>query len=591
MKKSPRQMGKLIISLCLSAILFAMPIGAFMANPQNAAPVFASNISADATGESLSSEQEREESGGAEESTVTGSEEESETETEESQEPSCTCISLCAEKREELDCEICMEDYKSCKPLCTCNSKCTELSIDKKCEICVEDYTKCGYLTPNVLITMEPESGWAYRKAKVLITVSDVLETGNLRIKEVDARIGQNGSWVDVTEDMYLNISENCTVYVKVTDKNGHTYEKNRAIQCFDTTKPTLNAAVSDGLLSIQAFDNDSGIKAIYVNGYEFKELTNGVLNIRLQQFDAGYQYFTIQGMDHAGNMSEVYKTPNPYYRDPENTDDNSKDPAKDLPVSAEPSKPSSATGNVTEHVMTDNSGNVVKGNNTSSQNAEKKDSNQKDTGNSGTATTVDTDKGKEFYTIQTQSEKVFYLVIDRDGDNETVYFLTEVDENDLLNTTSDNSEVLPKNSAAIDTAIPTDGSEYLSGSNEGRGEDKNPQGEITGDEENPDTPAEEETAEQEKQVKEKSGRNAYLVMALIGAAVIGGYYFLVLRKKKDDFIDEEDDDNEDIFSDDDIASDREDDFFADDYDDDEENRDDPDTENDEKENEDADDE
>ena len=41
--------------------------------------------------------------------------------------------------------------------------------------------------------------------------------------------------------------------------------------------KPTLNAAVSDGLLSIQAHDTDSGIKAIYVNGYEFTDHTNGL--------------------------------------------------------------------------------------------------------------------------------------------------------------------------------------------------------------------------------------------------------------------------------------------------------------------------
>lgn len=38
-------------------------------------------------------------------------------------------------------------------------------------------------------------------------------------------------------------------------------------------------------------------------------------------------------------------------------------------------------------------------------------------------------EKGKEFYTIQTASEKVFYLVIDRDGEDEKVYFLTEVSE------------------------------------------------------------------------------------------------------------------------------------------------------------------
>ena len=49
-------------------------------------------------------------------------------------------------------------------------------------------------------------------------------------------------------------------------------------------------------------------------------------------------------------------------------------------------------------------------------------------------------EQGKEFYTIQTASDKVFYLIIDRDGEEEMVYFLTEITENDLLNTTSDNS-------------------------------------------------------------------------------------------------------------------------------------------------------
>lgn len=112
-----------------------------------------------------------------------------------------------------------------------------------------------------------------------------------------------------MTEDKKLEISENCTVYVQVTDQKGNTYERNRAMKCFDTTKPTLNAAVSDGLLSIQVHDTDSGAKAVYVNGYEFTDLTNGTLNIRLQQFDAGYEYFTISAMDNAGNMSEVYKT------------------------------------------------------------------------------------------------------------------------------------------------------------------------------------------------------------------------------------------------------------------------------------------
>ncbi len=159
----------------------------------------------------------------------------------------------------------------------------------------------------------------------MIVKVEDTIVSGNFTVQTVKAKVGQNGSWTDITEDMYIEISENSTIYVQVTDQKGKTYEKNRYIKCFDFTKPTLNAAVSDGLLSIQAHDTDSGIKAIYVNGYEFTDHTNGALNIRLQQFDAGYQYFTISAMDNAGNTSEIYKTANPYYTDPENKDSNEK--------------------------------------------------------------------------------------------------------------------------------------------------------------------------------------------------------------------------------------------------------------------------
>jgi len=54
----------------------------------------------------------------------------------------------------------------------------------------------------------------------------------------------------------------------------------------------------------------------------------------------------------------------------------------------------------------------------------------------SGTGTVIDhaTDKdGKEFYTIMTPEENVFYLVIDRQRSTENVYFLNAVTEADLM--------------------------------------------------------------------------------------------------------------------------------------------------------------
>lgn len=389
-------------------------------------------------------------------------------------------------------------------------------------------------------ITINTPTGWHNDTTKVPVLVEDVAKSGNFTVKSVQAKVAQNGSWTDITEDMYVEISENCTVYVLVTDQKGNTYEKNRYIKCFDFTKPTLNAAVSDGLLSVQAHDMDSGIKAVYVNGYEFTELTNGVLNIRLQQFDAGYQYFTISAMDNAGNMSEVYKTKNPYYKDP--ADESDENPAEQLPVNAEATKPGSATGTVTEHTKTDSNGNTSSQTNPAEQKkqamaeadaSEKAENENKESKQS--------EQGKEFYTIQTASDKVFYLIIDRDGEEEMVYFLTEITENDLLNTTSDNSETLPKNSAALESAIPTSES-ALPNNNAEQG---NKQEEDTeGTEEDTESTGEPE----ETEVKEQANPMiSYILMGGLAVAVIGGaYYFKVVRKKKEDFIEDEDEDEED---------------------------------------------
>lgn len=64
-----------------------------------------------------------------------------------------------------------------------------------------------------------------------------------------------------------------------------------------------------------------------------------------------------------------------------------------------------------------------------------------------GTGTVVDnaTDKdGKEFFTITTPSENVFYLVIDRQRGQENVYFLNAVTENDLLALAEPSPETAP---------------------------------------------------------------------------------------------------------------------------------------------------
>ena len=453
------------------------------------------------------------------------------------------------------------------EPVCTCEKKCSVYDYDGDCEVCAADYKNCEYKTPNVVIGINSPAGWYNEKATVTFSVSDAAHTGNFEVARIQAKVGQNGSWTDVTEDKKLEISENCTVYVQVTDQKGNTYERSRAIRCFDTTKPTLNAAVSDGLLSIQVHDTDSGAKAVYVNGYEFTEFTNGTVNIRLQQFDAGYEYFTISAMDNAGNMSEVYKTKNPYYKDP--ADESDENPAAQLPVNAEATKPGNATGTVTEHTRTDSDGNTVSGNSLAEQKKQAMaEADAAEAAESGTQKKEQSGQGKEFYTIQTASDKVFYLIIDRDGEEEMVYFLTEITENDLLNTTSGNSETLPKNSAALESAIPT-GESALPNNNSEVQEKEQQAEENAADTE----PAEDTESTGEKEPEKKSAEQnpalSYILMGILAAAFIGGaYYFKVVRKKKEDFIEDEDEDEEEDEEyeneDEEPEDDSGDDFFAD---------------------------
>ena len=539
MKKKTKLRYRAVLSLFLSAVLFCMPVMAFSMNGSNTVSVRAEEAGTEEetegmTGESGTDQEtpEQEPESGSEESgggTVSGN------------------------------------DVP--EPVCTCEKKCSVYDYDGDCEVCAADYKNCEYKTPNVVIGINSPAGWYNEKATVTFSVSDAAHTGNFEVARIQAKVGQNGSWTDVTEDKKLEISENCTVYVQVTDQKGNTYERSRAIRCFDTTKPTLNAAVSDGLLSIQVHDTDSGAKAVYVNGYEFTEFTNGTVNIRLQQFDAGYEYFTISAMDNAGNMSEVYKTKNPYYKDP--ADESDENPAAQLPVNAEATKPGNATGTVTEHTRTDSDGNTVSGNSLAEQKKQAMaEADAAEAAESGTQKKEQSGQGKEFYTIQTASDKVFYLIIDRDGEEEMVYFLTEITENDLLNTTSGNSETLPKNSAALESAIPT-GESALPNNNSEVQEKEQQAEENAADTE----PAEDTESTGEKEPEKKSAEQnpalSYILMGILAAAFIGGaYYFKVVRKKKEDFIEDEDEDeeedeeyeNEDEGPEDDSG----DDFFAD---------------------------
>jgi len=422
----------------------------------------------------------------------------------------------------------------------------------------------------DVKISINVPEGWYSDKAKVTFEVEDLSAAADFKIKSVKAKIGQNGSYQDVTDDMSLEVTENCSVYVMVTDHTGKVYERSRRISSFDTTKPTLNAAVNNGVLTVKAVDSESGVKTIYVNGYEFNEFDDGVLTVRLKKFDEGYEYFTVQVKDNAGNMSEVYKSKNPYYKDKSSksgsSGNNNSSGSSSLPISVTPTRPASATATVTSYTTSDTpAATTIKADTTVSTSetgpaAQKKAEFAKADAEEKALTEAEEDEErtepeKEFYTIAAASGKVFYLIIDRATEEEKVYFLTEITENDLLNVTSDNKEELPMNSAAIDSGIPVEEDSEEEGTSQEYSE-------MTVTEEPEEVP-EEEPEEPVKDEPVKTPAAFYVILGVIGLGVICGAYYLkfIYRKDERDYAEEDEEDEEETVSeipvrDDDIMGD-----------------------------------
>ena len=144
-----------------------------------------------------------------------------------------------------------------------------------------------------------------------------------------------------------------------------------------------------------------------------------------------------------------------------------------------------------------------------------------------GTGTVVDnaTDEdGKEFYTITTADESVFYLVIDKQKTSENVYFLNAVTVDDLLPLAKQGEE---------------------------------PAEEVTPAPEPEPTEPVEEVTEPEPEPEAEKTDSPLLSLLLIGAVVlIGGgvgYYFKIYKPKheapdlEDDYCEYEDDGPEEI--------------------------------------------
>lgn len=392
-----------------------------------------------------------------------------------------------------------------------------------------------AYAAEDNSIDIEKPSGWKQGETTITVTTNVGKLGEGVTITKLEAKFGENGSWTDITESHTISIDKNETVYVRATDSEGNVYEQNRSIKCYDSEKPTLAASLTDGVLTIQGKDTISGIASITVNGTEYRDLTDGTLKIQLTQKDFTTKKIEITATDTAGNTSDKYSLQNPYYEwavkqaiaqsaDASGNNATTTTPTGEeqqvnspLPQDAKPSEPTTSTGTVEDRTVTG---------------IEQELAEQNETVDKISSTT--TAAGKEFYTISTKSGKVFYLIIDNEQSQDNVYFLTEVDEQDLMNFTLSDTVTLPD----VDTVYATVDDE------DDQTETPAPEEEST---EEPEAPEEPEVQEPEN----TSNLGSYLLIGLLAAGVGAGAWYMKIYKPKHEFDDDdeyeefEDDDNE----------------------------------------------
>lgn len=128
----------------------------------------------------------------------------------------------------------------------------------------------------------------------------------------------------------------------------------------------------------------------------------NQKLEVQLKDYTSDSEYISVQAIDPDRNKSNTVQIKNPYYKAAE--------PAKESekPKTEEPAK----------------------------NKTDEKENNKNAFTPAGTGEVMDNAKdgdGKEFFTIKTKSDNVFYLIVDRQRENDNVYLLNAVSESDLV--------------------------------------------------------------------------------------------------------------------------------------------------------------
>ena len=371
-------------------------------------------------------------------------------------------------------------------------------------------------------ITVVFPAKWQKDKATAKINIVDVNGTGWANIRIVVAT--ENG-WQTVVDGddqsagYAVELRENATIHVSITDRAGNVQAKSEAISCFDSTPPTVKAGVSGEVICIEAADSTSGVAAVYVNGHKLK-YSGTTLDANIRAYADGRQQIAIYAVDLAGNVSQKVYVKNPFYgRDDSGSSGNDSKPSATK-------KPSSGGAKTTPKptatpMPTDVPQATMQPQTTAApdidalyallaQLAGGAETGEPTEGKSfsmgGNMKTVDLlyskATNKQFITVQTRKGETYYLVIDydkpldKDGEQYETYFLNLVDDRDLFGVVSKDEQPTPEPTA---------------------------------------TPTPKPTAEPKPETEKASDSTAMMALVLLVVLIAGGAAaFVVLGKKRD---------------------------------------------------------
>ena len=371
-------------------------------------------------------------------------------------------------------------------------------------------------------ITVVSPAKWQKDKATAKINIVDVNGTGWANIRIVVAT--ENG-WQTVVDGdeqstgYSVELRENATIHVSITDHAGNVQAKSEAISCFDSTPPIVKAGVSGEVICIEATDSTSGVAAVYVNGHKLK-YSGTTLDANIREYADGRQQIAIYAIDLAGNVSQKVYVKNPFYgRDDSGSSGNDSRPSATK-------KPSSGGAKTTPKptatpIPTDVPQATMQPQTTAAPDIDAlyallvqlaggaemgEPTEGKPFSMGGNMKTVDLlyskATNKQFITVQTRKGETYYLVIDydkpldKDGEQYETYFLNLVDDRDLFGVVSKDEQPTPEPTA---------------------------------------TPTPKPTAEPKPETERTTDSTAMMALVLLVVLIAGGAAaFVVLGKKRD---------------------------------------------------------